>query len=74
MVRYFGTNLAFLPFAGSANREKRYPMVWTEIKLKIPTARAEEAAGIANMVVPYGLYLEDYSDFCLLYTSDAADE
>lgn len=37
-------------------------MVWTEIKLKIPTARAEEAAGIANMVVPYGLYLEDYSD------------
>lgn len=37
-------------------------MVWTEIKLKIPIARAEEAAGIANMVVPYGLYLEDYSD------------
>ncbi len=37
-------------------------MVWTEIKLKIPTHRAEEAAGIANMVVPYGLYLEDYSD------------
>lgn len=37
-------------------------MVWTEIKLKIPTACAEEAAGIANMVVPYGLYLEDYSD------------
>lgn len=36
--------------------------VWTEIQLSIPASRAEEAAGIANLVVPYGLYLEDYSD------------
>lgn len=37
-------------------------MDWTEIKITVPTADAERAADIANMVVPYGLYLEDYSD------------
>lgn len=37
-------------------------MDWTEIKITVPTADAERATDIANMVVPYGLYLEDYSD------------
>lgn len=37
-------------------------MLWTEIKLKIPVEKADEAAAIANMVVPYGIYIEDYSD------------
>ena len=37
-------------------------MDWTEIQLKIATADAETAAAIANMTVPYGIYMEDYSD------------
>ena len=35
---------------------------WTDLKVQIPAGRAEEATAIAQMVVPYGLYLEDYSD------------
>lgn len=37
-------------------------MDWTEVKLRIPTAHTDEAAAIANMAVPYGIYIEDYSD------------
>lgn len=37
-------------------------MEWTEIQIRIPTADTEQAAAIANMVVPYGIYIEDYSD------------
>lgn len=37
-------------------------MNWTEIKIRIPCADAGRAADIANMAVPYGLYIEDYSD------------
>jgi ribosomal protein L11 methyltransferase len=37
-------------------------MNWTEIQLTVPVEQAELAADIANMVVPYGLYIEDYSD------------
>ncbi|MBQ7302993.1 MAG: 50S ribosomal protein L11 methyltransferase [Clostridia bacterium] len=37
-------------------------MDWVELQLKVPAADAERAADIANMVVPYGLYIEDYSD------------
>jgi|LSQX01.2.fsa_nt_gb ribosomal protein L11 methyltransferase len=37
-------------------------MDWTEIKIKIPTAYIEIAGNIANLVVPYGIYIEDYSD------------
>ncbi|HHU83877.1 MAG TPA: 50S ribosomal protein L11 methyltransferase [Clostridiales bacterium] len=37
-------------------------MDWTEIKIKIPTAYIEIAGDIANLVVPYGIYIEDYSD------------
>lgn len=37
-------------------------MDWTEIKLLIPTKDTETAAAIANMAVPYGIYIEDYSD------------
>ena len=35
---------------------------WTDLKVQIPAEKAEEATAIAQMVVPYGLYLEDYSD------------
>ncbi len=37
-------------------------MDWTEITLLVPTADTEVAAAIANMAVPYGIYIEDYSD------------
>jgi ribosomal protein L11 methyltransferase len=37
-------------------------MDWTEIKIKIPTAYIEIAGNIANLVVPFGIYIEDYSD------------
>ncbi len=37
-------------------------MNWTEISISIKREDAETAAAIANMVVPYGIYVEDYSD------------
>ena len=35
---------------------------WTEIQIEIPTSHADQAAAIAQMAVPYGIYIEDYSD------------
>ena len=35
---------------------------WTEIQIEIPVAYVDEASAIAQMVVPYGIYVEDYSD------------
>ncbi|MBO5929334.1 MAG: 50S ribosomal protein L11 methyltransferase [Clostridia bacterium] len=37
-------------------------MDWLEIKIAIPTETVDEASAIANMVVPYGIYIEDYND------------
>ena len=37
-------------------------MNWTEIKIKVPSKDTELASAIANMTVPYGIYIEDYSD------------
>ena len=37
-------------------------MDWTEIKATVPSAQVDEAAAIANMTVPYGIYIEDYSN------------
>ncbi len=37
-------------------------MDWTEVQLHIPASHIDEAAAIANMAVPYGIYIEDYSD------------
>ena len=37
-------------------------MDWSEIKIEIATADIEKASAIANMAVPYGIYIEDYSD------------
>ena len=36
-------------------------MDWTEIKITVPSDLSEKAESIANMVVPYGIYIEDYS-------------
>ncbi len=35
---------------------------WTEIKITVPAEDIDTAGNIANMVVPYGIYVEDYSD------------
>ena len=37
-------------------------MQYSEVKLKVPVERIETAEAVANMVVPYGIYIEDYSD------------
>ncbi len=37
-------------------------MDWTEVRIRIPAEAVDEAAAIANMAVPYGIYIEDYSD------------
>lgn len=37
-------------------------MDWNEISVTVPTSGADEAAAIANMTVPYGIYIEDYSN------------
>lgn len=35
---------------------------WTEIAITVDTKDIDTAGNIANMVVPYGIYIEDYSD------------
>lgn len=35
---------------------------WTEISITVNTADIDTAGNIANMVVPYGIYIEDYSN------------
>ena len=37
-------------------------MDWFEIIIKVPIDKCETASAIANMTVPYGIYIEDYSD------------
>lgn len=34
---------------------------WTEIKISVNAVDIDKASDIANMVVPYGIYIEDYS-------------
>lgn len=36
-------------------------MDWTEISVEVKADRIDDAAAIANMTVPYGIYIEDYS-------------
>lgn len=35
---------------------------WTEIKIIVPVERVDEAGAIASVTVPYGIYIEDYSN------------
>lgn len=37
-------------------------MNWTEITVSVPLEFTDAASAIANMTVPYGIYIEDYSD------------
>ncbi len=37
-------------------------MNWTEITISVPCEKTDDAAAIANLSVPYGIYIEDYSD------------
>lgn len=34
--------------------------LWTEIKISVPSKDIDRASDIANIVVPYGIYIEDY--------------
>ena len=35
---------------------------WTEVKISVKADDVEKAGDIATMVVPYGIYIEDYRD------------
>ena len=35
---------------------------WTEIKIEVNSADIDKASDIANVVVPYGIYIEDYTN------------
>jgi len=35
---------------------------WTSISVEVDTVNIDEASAIAHMAVPYGIYIEDYSD------------
>lgn len=35
---------------------------WTEIKITVDVSRVDEAGAVASMTVPYGIYIEDYSN------------
>lgn len=35
---------------------------WTEVAITVDSKNTETAGNIANMAVPYGIYIEDYSD------------
>ncbi len=37
-------------------------MNWTEICIKVKSEHTDQVSAIANMSVPYGIYIEDYSD------------
>lgn len=37
-------------------------MEWTEVTITVPADRVDVAGDIAQMVVPYGIYIEDYSN------------
>lgn len=37
-------------------------MDWTEVKINVNAKDVDKAGDIAQMVVPYGIYIEDYSD------------
>ena len=35
-------------------------MDWTEVSIEVPADDVDRAGDIAQMVVPYGIYIEDY--------------
>ncbi|MEG1428075.1 MAG: 50S ribosomal protein L11 methyltransferase, partial [Oscillospiraceae bacterium] len=35
---------------------------WTEVIIEVPAKNVDAAGDIAQMVVPYGIYIEDYSN------------
>ena len=35
---------------------------WTEIKIAVSAKNIDRASDIANVVVPYGIYIEDYTN------------
>lgn len=41
---------------------KQDSMEWTEVTITVPAKDVDRAGDIAQMVVPYGIYIEDYSN------------
>ena len=41
--------------------ERMNTMDWTEVAITVDAADVDRAGDIAQMVVPYGIYIEDYS-------------
>ncbi|MEG0115049.1 MAG: 50S ribosomal protein L11 methyltransferase, partial [Hydrogenoanaerobacterium sp.] len=37
-------------------------MDWNDVTVRVPTQSLDDASAIAQMAVPYGIYIEDYSD------------
>ena len=37
-------------------------MDWIEILVTIPVSQVDKASDVCTMVVPYGFYIEDYSE------------
>lgn len=42
--------------------KRMWIMDWIEIAVEVNADRIDDAAAIANMTVPYGIYIEDYSE------------
>lgn len=49
-------------YAAGAETERRDILDWFEILITVPSEWTDTAGAIANMTVPYGIYIEDYSD------------
>ena len=55
---YFSDKICYYNLLSRMERN----MNWTEICIKVKNEHKEQAEAIANMAVPYGIYVEDYSD------------
>ncbi len=53
---------SFMRMKGLAEYNCELTMNWVEITIEVETKDLEKAGDIANMVVPYGIYIEDYSE------------
>ena len=64
MRRFALCKCAFFRYNGDRLCVKRGKTMsdWTEVKISVPCDKVDTAGDIANMVVPYGIYIEDYSD------------
>lgn len=50
-----------VPLKSQNKKERIMDMEWTEINISVLPQDADKAGDIAQMVVPYGIYIEDYT-------------